>query len=223
MTKLIVMLTYDDETVSKAREIFDTCKDLPVEYWGFKNIGLPKDQMKTLVNEMKAAGKTTFLEVVTLTEQACREGAELAVECGFDFLMGTVFHRSVLDYCKEKNLQYLPFCGQVDGHPSILSGTPEEIAASAAELEAAGCTGTDLLAYRHTDQPEEVIRAVVEKVGFKVCVAGSVSTFDRIDLIQDINPWTFTIGTALFDGKFGPDKSFRGQLETVINHMNGNA
>ena len=32
MTKLIVMLTYDDETVSKAREIFDTCKDLPVEY-----------------------------------------------------------------------------------------------------------------------------------------------------------------------------------------------
>ena len=137
--------------------------------------------------------------------------------------MGTVFHRSVLDYCKEKNLQYLPFCGQVDGHPSILSGTPEEIAASAAELEEAGCTGTDLLAYRHADQPEEVIRAVVEKVGFKVCVAGSVSTFDRIDLIQEINPWTFTIGTALFDGKFGADKSFRGQLETVINHMNGNA
>lgn len=223
MTKLVVMLTYNDETVSNAYEIFDQCKDLPVEYWGFKNIGLPKDQMKTLVKTMKAAGKTTFLEVVTLTEQACREGAELAVECGFDYLMGTVFHPSVLKYCKDKNLLYLPFCGQVDGHPSILSGTPEEITQNALALEEAGCAGTDLLAYRHVDQPEETIRAVVGKVGFQVCVAGSVSTFERIDLVKSLNPWTFTIGTALFDGKFGPDKSFRSQLQYVIDHMNGNA
>jgi hypothetical protein len=223
MTKLIVMLTYDDETVRNASLIFRACKDLPVEYWGFKNIGLPKEQMKALVGEMKAAGKQTFLEVVTLTERDCREGAELAVECGFDFLMGTVFHRSVLAYCKERGMRYLPFCGQVDGHPSILSGTPEEIAGCAAALEEAGCTGTDLLAYRHPDKPEEIIRAVVKKVGFNVCVAGSIGSFDRIDLVQSINPWTFTIGTALFDGNFGPDKSFRGQLQSVISHMNGNA
>ena len=63
---LIVMLTNNDVTVKDAYEIFESCKDLDeVQYWGFKNVGLPKDEMKRLVQAMKAAGKTTYLEVVT--------------------------------------------------------------------------------------------------------------------------------------------------------------
>jgi hypothetical protein len=219
MSKLIVMLTYNDETVKDAKEIFNSCRDLPVEFWGFKNIGLPLDQMKTLVNDMKAAGKTTFLEVVTLSETDGLEGAKMAVECGFDYLLGTVFYPSVVGYCKRMNLRYLPFCGKVYGHPSILEGTPEEIAADAIRLQAAGCHGTDLLAYRNKTKPEEVIRILVEKVDFPVVVAGSISSFEQIDTVQRLNPWTFTIGSALFEGKFGPDKSFRGQLKAVYGYM----
>lgn len=219
MSKLIVMLTYNDETVKNARRVFDDCKDLPVEFWGFKDIGLPKDEMKSLVKDMKKAAKTTFLEVVTLTEDMCLEGARIAYDCGFDYLMGTVYFDSVMAYCQDHHIKYLPFCGRVYGHPSILAGTPDEIAEDALKLQNAGCAGTDVLAYRHKENPVEVIRALLNKVDFPVCVAGSISTFDRIDLVQDLNPWTFTIGSALFEGKFGADKSFRGQLQAVIRHM----
>lgn len=71
--------------------------------------------MKELVTAMKQAGKTMFLEVVSLTEEECLRGARIAVECGFDYLMGTVFFQSVFDYLKSHAKLYLPFCGKVTG------------------------------------------------------------------------------------------------------------
>ena len=47
---------------------------------------------------MKAAGKTTFLEVVTYSEEECMRGAKLGVECGFDWLLGSLFYDSVALY-----------------------------------------------------------------------------------------------------------------------------
>lgn len=219
MSKLIVMLTQNDETVSNSKEIFASCKDLPVEFWGFKNIGLSIDQMKDLVDDMKAAGKTTFLEVVTLSEKDCLDGAKMAKTCGFDYLLGTVFYQSVIDYCKKNDIKYLPFCGKVSGHPSVLGGSPEEITADAKRLQDAGCQGTDVLAYRNPNNPEKIIEHLVKNIDFPIVVAGSISSFERIDIVQKLNPWTFTIGSALFDGKFGSDKTFYGQLKAVCNHM----
>ena len=80
--KLVVMLTYNDVTVKNAYEVFDECKDLPVENWGFKNVGLPKEEMKRLVSHMKAHGKTTYLEVVTYDEPSCMEAAKTATRKG---------------------------------------------------------------------------------------------------------------------------------------------
>jgi len=220
MSELIVMLTHNDETVQNAKDIFISCKDLPVKFWGFKNIGLPVQQMKELVDVMHSAGKITFLEVVTLSEEECLEGAGMAVDCGFDFLLGTVFFQSVFDYCKKAKVKYLPFCGKVHGHPSILEGTPDEIADDAVKLQNAGCHGTDILAYRNKNEPEEVIRVLLKKVNFLVVVAGSIASYERIDVVNKLNPWTFTIGSALFDGKFGPEKSFYGQLKAVCEYMN---
>lgn len=219
MSELIVMLTQNDETVQNAREIFLLCKDLPVKFWGFKNIGLPMPQMKDLVDTMRNAGKTTFLEVVTLAEDECFAGAKMAVDCGFDYLMGTVYYPSVADFCKKKQVKYLPFCGKVYGHPSILEGTPEEIAESALMLQKNGCHGTDVLAYRNKNEPEKVIRVLLENVSFPVVVAGSIASFERIDIVNKLNPWGFTIGSALFEGKFGTDTSFYGQLKAVCDHL----
>ena len=64
----ILMLTYNDETVKDALKIFQECREAPVSHWGFKDVGLPPEEMKALVREMKAAGKTTYLEVVSLSE-----------------------------------------------------------------------------------------------------------------------------------------------------------
>lgn len=219
MSSLIVMLTYNDETVKNAKEVFDSCKDIPVKFWGFKNIGLPVNQMTELVKDMKAAGKTTFLEVVTLSEAECLDGAKMAKKCGFDYLLGTVFYPSVYAFCKENKIRFLPFSGKVTGHPSVLGGTVKEIVDDAVRFEQMGCAGTDILAYRHPQYPEEIIREMCKAVKFEVVVAGSIKDFKRIDVVEQINPWAFTIGTALFDGKFGPDKSFRAQLQYVVDHM----
>ena len=67
--ELIVMLTNNDKTVIDAVEVFESCKDLPVQKWGFKDVGLDKEAMIDLNQKMKAAGKTTYLEVVTYTEE----------------------------------------------------------------------------------------------------------------------------------------------------------
>jgi len=41
------------------------------------------------------------LEVVAYTEKECIEGAKMAVECGCDILMGTIFFDSVNELCKK--------------------------------------------------------------------------------------------------------------------------
>lgn len=67
---------------------------------------------------MKDAGKTTFLEVVTYSEQECMAGAQTAVEMGFDYLLGTLFFDSVYDYLRQHQVKYLPFCGTVTEVPA---------------------------------------------------------------------------------------------------------
>ena len=37
--EIIIMLTHHDVTVKDAGEIFEQCKDLPVKFSGFKNVG----------------------------------------------------------------------------------------------------------------------------------------------------------------------------------------
>ena len=37
----------------------------------------------------------------------------MAVECGCDILMGTMYYDSINEYCKENNLKYMPFIGKV--------------------------------------------------------------------------------------------------------------
>ena len=107
-SQIIIMLTHNDRTVPNALEVFESCKDLPVKFWGFKDVGLPKDQMRQLIGAMKAAGKTTFLEVVSYSEEECMAGAKLAVEMGFDYLMGTVYHQSVFEYLATQKISFLP-------------------------------------------------------------------------------------------------------------------
>ena len=156
--EIIIMLTHHDVTVKDAGEIFEQCKDLPVKFWGFKNVGLPKDEMKKVAGAMKAAGKTTFLEVVTYDEASCLDGAQTAIDCGFDYLMGTVYYDSVAKLLKENGMAYLPFVGKVSGSPSILEGTNEEIIQNAKDLMAKGIKGFDILAYRHVVDGEKLAR-----------------------------------------------------------------
>lgn len=216
---LVVMLTHHDRTVKDARKIFQECKDLPVQHWGFKNVGIPVPEMKKLVAEIKAAGKTTHMEVVTYSEEECLAAAKLAVECGFDYLLGTVYYPSVVELLRGHTIKYFPFSGKVWGSPSILGETVEGIVGNAKKFEELGIDGTDLLAYRFTGDPEKLIRAFKEQIGFPVLIAGSVSTYDRIDFLKEIDPWGFTIGSAFFESRFVPGGTFRDNLAAVVGYL----
>ena len=206
--EFILMLTHNDTTVKEALNIFRECKDAPVEHWGFKDVGLPPDEMKTLVHEMKAAGKTTYLEVVSLSEEEGLRGAGIALESGFDVLMGTVFFDSILEYLKGKPIRYYPFPGHIHSHPSILDGTIEEIVAHARFLEGKGVQGMDLLSYRYVGDARLLLREVVKATSVPIVSAGSIESYRRLAEVWQAGAWGFTIGSALFDKKFITDGSF---------------
>ncbi len=218
--KLIVMLTHHDRTIPNALEVFHTASDLPVDCWGFKDVGLPKDQMTDLAAALREAHKKVFLEVVSYSERECMEGANLAVALKCDYLMGTLFYPRVWDYLKDTDLTYLPFLGRVSGSPSILEGTDQEMIDEALKYMALGVEGFDILAFRHSSDPEQLARSCVRNIPGIVVIAGSVASKERIKFIESIGAWGFTIGSALFNNAFVDVGGFRANLEAVTLAMN---
>lgn len=217
--ELIVMLTHHDMTVPDALELFERTKEYPIKHWGFKDVGLPPKEMQAVAEAMKKAGKITFLEVVSLSEEDGLRGARLAVDAGFDILMGTVFYPSIGEYLQDKPIHYYPFPGQVRGHPSILDGAIVDIVAHASELETNGAHGLDLLTYRYTGDAPGLLKQVVASTRIPVVSAGSIASFDRIAEVWNSGAWGFTIGSAFFEKKFVPDGSFEENVFAVCNWL----
>jgi hypothetical protein len=217
--EFILMLTYNDQTVKNALELFQECKDTPVRCWGFKDVGLPHPEMKRLVRLMQEAGKTTFLEVVSLSEEEGLAGAKLAAEAGFDILMGTVYFDSIRAYLKDKPIQYYPFPGHVFSHPSIIDGEIEDIVRHARFLEAQGVQGMDLLSYRYVGDARALLKAVVKATHVPIVSAGSFDSVTRMAEVWEAGAWGFTIGSALFDRKFAPGGTFKDNILAVCGWL----
>jgi hypothetical protein len=217
--ELIVMLTHHDKTVKDARKLFVESKDLPVRHWGFKDIGLPHAEMVELVKLMREEGKITYLEVVSLSEQEGLDGAKLAVEAGFDILMGTVYYPSIKEYLQDKPIKYYPFPGKVHGHPSILDGTIIEIVHHARSLKSNGADGLDLLTYRYTGNAAQLLQAVVSAVDIPVVSAGSIASYGRIAEVWRAKAQAFTIGSAFFEKKFVPGGGFLENVQAVADWL----
>ncbi|MGN0633352.1 MAG: hypothetical protein ACI4JW_05735 [Oscillospiraceae bacterium] len=214
---LIVMLTYNDLTVSNAYEIFEECKDSKAVYWGMKEEDLPVKQMEKLYAYMKKCGKKTVLEVVAYTEDKCLEGAQLAVKLGCDILMGTIFSESINELCRENNIKYMPFVGDITERPSVLNGNIEDMINEANGYIEKGAYGIDLLGYRYVGDAVALNREMVRNVNAPICIAGSVDSFERLDELKACAPKAFTIGSAFFENKFGG--SFCEQINKVCDYM----
>ena len=216
--EIIVMLTHHDVTVPDARARFLECADLPVTFWGLKDVGLEQSQMMELVEEFRGAGKMPVLEVVRFAEAEALEAVRLARDCGIEYFTGARFSPNVQALVQEAGLKYYPFCGEVSGEQVTLSGSAAEIVDDAHRILGAGADGVDLVAYRAlTADPVELARQLVEQAGGeRVIIAGSINTLEQVRIMEEINPLGFTMGGALFEGKFAPGGSFRQNLQAVL-------
>lgn len=202
-TEAIAMLTRNDYTIPDAEDVFMQCRDSGISFWGMKEKSLHEDQMKSLFRKMKEAGKKCVLEVVEYTAREGLEGARLAVSCGADVLMGTVFTDEINALCRMHGIMYMPFVGKLSGRPTVMSGSIDEIIAEAKAYEKKGVCGFDLLAYRYAGDCTELLKRFCAEIHSKVCVAGSVDTPLKISEIKKNGAWAFTVGQGLFDGSFG--------------------
>ena len=103
----------------------------------------------------------------------------------------------------------------------VLDGTIDGMIAEANRLIEKGADGFDLLGYRYTGDAHELIRRFVSEVKAPVCLAGSVDSYEKLDEILEVSPWSFTIGSAFFDNQF--DGTFAEQIDKVCDHLNKTA
>ena len=216
MVEFIFFLTYSDVTVYNAIDVFEKRKNTGIKYVGFKDVGLPKEKLLELHERMKKEGMTTFLEVVSATEEDNLRSAKMGIELGVDNLIGGTYVRQTLPLLQDTNIKYFPYIGKVIGHPCLLRGTIEEITRDARTVEDLGANGIDLLAYRYDGNPEHLIRTVQEAVRIPLIIAGSINSLERVRKMTELDVWAFTIGSAIFDKKFVPSGTLSDQITVVL-------
>ena len=217
MPEFIFMLTHHDQTLENALEVYDDIRDLPLRYVGFKDVGVPQATLRELTRRMHADGREVMLEVVSEWPEDELRSIAAAVDIGVDWVLGGTHADEALVALDGAPVRYCPFPGRIIGHPSLLRGTIEEIAASARALTARdGVHGVDLLAYRFDGDVEALVAAVVAASSGPVIAAGSVDSIERIRTLGRLGAWGFTIGGAIFEGRLPAGPSVREQLEVAL-------
>jgi len=212
------MLTVGDRTVGDCLDALDEVADLGLRHVGFKDIGVPPDVLEALHRRIKRAGATSYLEVVSLTLDSTRQSARAARGLGVDRVLGGGDAAAVLGEIAGAGIEYFPFAGRPQGHPTELMGSPDEIAADCRRADALGCAGVDLLAFRSLSaRPLDLVRAARKALSGKLIVAGSVDSPARVRELESLGVDAFTIGTALFERRFVPgEPSLRAQVAAAL-------
>ena len=221
MTEFIFMLTRDDETVSDARAIYESISGDGLTHVGCKDIGLPRDELGRLLDDIRANGHTSYLEVVSETPEAELRSARAAAELGPDYLIGGTLIEPVQEIIAGTDIRFFPYIGGVIGHPCLLRGSIDHIARDARRAEGLGVDGVNLLAYRYDGDVDALVETVVQATSVPVIAAGSVDSAERIRALADRNVWAFTIGTAALDGKLVPGAALPEQLRYVLDAAGG--
>jgi hypothetical protein len=217
MSEFIFMLTRHDMTVPDAVEVYDSLRGIDLDWVGFKDIGQPVEVLRTLTERIHGDGRSAVLEVVSVDRDSELTSVEVGLEIGVDMIMGGTRPDHVLPVLAGCDVRYFPFPGRILGHPSVLTGSIDEIVTSAADLTARrGVHGLDLLAYRHDGDIATLMRRVVEASAGPVVVAGSIDSADRIQAVTDAGAWAFTIGSSVFDGSFAPGASIPGAVRAAV-------
>src|SRR5215203_6052862 len=217
MIEFIFMLTRDDVTLTDARSIYESVADTGLRHVGCKDVGLPEAELSALMDDIRAHGHQSYLEVVSETEEATLESARAAAEIGPDNLIGGTLIEPVQEIVAGTGIRFWPYVGQIVGHPCLLRGSIDEIVADTERAAALGVDGINLLAYRYDGDVEALVRAVVGATDKPVICAGSVDSVERIRALDACGAWAFTIGTAALDGALVDGAPLSGQLEAALD------
>lgn len=223
-TDFIVMLTLNDITVQNAAKLFEQCKDLPVQHWGFKDVGLPQEERIALGRHMKDCGKIVHYELVDYSDESYRNAVEVSSKMGAEYLSGGYFCQWFADALKEVGVNYLPTTGkllQEEGKTAVLVGEPEQLLEDAKSNLSRGAYGLEFSPFRHQDGiGEELLQMFRTQLPqAHICVAGNVATFERMETLCRIGADSFTMGSALFKEMYAPGQGFKANLAAVAQHM----
>jgi len=214
--EFIFMLTRDDKTLTDAREVYASIAETGLRHVGCKDVGLPRAELQALMDEIRANGHTSHLEVVSETEEATLASARAAAEIGPDFLIGGTLIEPVQEILAGTGIRFFPYVGQIVDHPCLLRGSIEQIVEDTKRAESLGVDGINLLAYRYDGDVDALVEAVVGATSLPVIAAGSVDSPARIQALAERGIWAFTIGTAALDGKLVEGAPLTGQIECAL-------
>jgi 4-hydroxythreonine-4-phosphate dehydrogenase len=221
MIEFIFMLTRDDVTLSDAREVYASVAGTGLRHVGCKDVGLPREQLAAFMDDIRANGHESYLEVVSETEADTLNSARVAAEIGPDHLIGGTLIEPVQEIIAGSGIKFWPYVGQIVGHPCLLRGTIDEIVADTERAAALGVDGINLLAYRYDGDVEALVRAVVGATSLPIICAGSVDSVERIRALEGCGAWGFTIGTAALDGALVEGAPLSGQLQAALDAAAG--
>ena len=219
--EFIFMLTRNDETLADAREVYASVAAAGVRHFGCKDVGLPRKELEALLSDIEKNGHTSYLEVVSESDEATLASARAAAEIQPDYLIGGTLIEPVQEIIAGTGIKFFPYVGRVVGHPCLLRGSIQEIADDARRAEALGLDGVNLLAYRYDGDVEALVDAVVSNTSLPVIAAGSVDSVERIRALARNGVWAFTIGTAALDGVLLPEEPLQAQLELALEAAAG--
>jgi NAD(P)H-dependent flavin oxidoreductase YrpB (nitropropane dioxygenase family) len=221
--EFIFMLTRDDVTLANARELYASVAGTGVRHVGCKDVGLPQDELAALMDDIRANGHQTYLEVVSETEEATLASARAAADIRPDHLIGGTLIEPVQEILAGTGVKFFPYVGRIVGHPCLLRGSIDEIVADTKRAAALGVDGINLLAYRYDGDVDALVRAVVAATDLPVICAGSVDSVERIRALDEAGAWAFTIGTAALDGVLVEGLPLRGQLQAALEAAGASA
>src|SRR5829696_7943972 len=84
----IFMLTRHDRTIDYAEDIVDSVCELGVRHIGFKDIGVPLETLRRVVDRIRAHRATCYLEVVSTTSEAVASSLATGAALGVDRILG---------------------------------------------------------------------------------------------------------------------------------------
>ena len=218
MSEFIFMLTRNDTTLADAREVYASIADTGVRHVGCKDVGLPREELRELMADIRGHGHVSYLEVVAETEQDTLQSARVAADVRPDYLIGGTLIEPVQQIIEGTRHPLLPVRRRDRRATRACCAAPSiAIAEDARRAEAAGVDGINLLAYRYDGDVPALVRA---RLRGDVAAASSPRARST--------PWPasassttsacgrFTIGTAALDGKLEGDADLQSQLRTAL-------